>query len=90
MEINNFLPLTRDNQSLGIRVLSSVDNEPIPEIMKISNLTNPDLNIEFNIEKYSGINDQNKKFEYILLLVCKKLSQVIPQVLGALQIILIY
>lgn len=84
MEINNFLPLTRDNQSLGIRVLSSVDNEPIPEIMKISNLTNPDLNIEFNIEKYSGISDQNKKFEYILLLVCKKLSQVIPQVFGGI------
>lgn len=82
MEINNFLPLTKDNQALGIRVLSSLDNEPNPEIMKINNLTNPDLDIEFSKEKYLTINEQNKKFEYILLLVCQKLNKVIPQVFG--------
>lgn len=82
MEVNNFLPLTKDNQALGIRILSSVDNDKNPEIMKINNLTNPDLDIGFNKEKYSTINDPNKKFEYVLLLVCQKLSKVIPQVFG--------
>ena len=80
MEIHNFLPLTKDNQSLGVRVLSSKDNTPDPEIMKISNLMNPDLDINFNKEYYGSIQDNNKRFEYILLLVCKKLGRVIPQV----------
>ena len=80
MEIHDYLPLTKDNQSLGVRVLSSKDNTPDPEIMKISNLINPDLDIEFNKEYYGSIQDNNKRFEYILLLVCKKLGRVIPQV----------
>ena len=80
MEIHDYLPLTKDNQSLGVRVLSSKDNTPDPEIMKISNLINPDLDIEFNKEYYGSIQDNNKRFEYILLLVCKKLGKVIPQV----------
>lgn len=80
MEIHDYLPLTKDNQSLGIRVLSSKDNTPDPEIMKISNLINPELDIEFNKEYYSLIQDNNKRFEYILLLICRKLGRVIPQV----------
>lgn len=80
MEIHDYLPLTKDNQSLGVRVLSSKDNTPDPEIMKISNLINPDLDIEFNKEYYGSIQDNNKRFEYVLLLVCKKLGKVIPQV----------
>ena len=52
MEINDYLPLTKDNQSLGIRVLSSKDNTPDPEIMKFTNLTNPELDIDFKKEKY--------------------------------------
>ena len=80
MEIHDYLPLTKDNQSLGVRVLSSKDNTPDPEIMKISNLLNPDLDIEFNKEYYGTIQDNNKRFEYILLLVCKKIGKVIPQV----------
>lgn len=80
MEIHDYLPLTKDNQSLGVRVLSSKDNTSDPEIMKISNLINPDLDIEFNKEYYGTIQDNNKRFEYILLLVCKKLGNVIPQV----------
>lgn len=80
MEIHDYLPLTKDNQSLGVRVLSSKDNTPDPEIMKISILTNSDLDIEFNKEYYGTIQDNNKRFEYILLLVCKKLGKVIPQV----------
>ena len=80
MEINDMLPLTRDNQSLGIRVLSSNDNTPDPEILKFTNLMNPELDIEFKKEKYAECKDDNEKFKYILLLVCKKLGRVIPQV----------
>lgn len=80
MEINDYLPLTKDNQSLGIRVLSSKDNTPDPEIMKFTNLMNPDLNIDFKKEKYVELKNDNEKFKYVLLLVCKKLGRVIPQV----------
>ena len=80
MEINDYLPLTKDNQSLGIRVLSSKDNTPDPEILKFTNLVNPDLDIDFKKEKYAELKDDNEKFKYVLLLVCKKLGRVIPQV----------
>ena len=80
MEIHDYLPLTRDNKSLGIRVLSSKDNTPDPEIMKFTNLVNPELDIDFKKEKYVELKDDNEKFKYILLLVCKKLGRVIPQV----------
>lgn len=80
MEINDYLPLTKDNQSLGIRVLSSKDNTPDPEIMKFTNLTNPELDIDFKKEKYIELKDDAEKYKYVLLLVCKKLGKVIPQV----------
>lgn len=80
MEINDMLPLTKDNQSLGIRVLSSKDNTPDPEILKFSNLVNSELDIDFKKEKYVELKDDNEKFKYVLLLVCKKLGKVIPQV----------
>jgi hypothetical protein len=80
MEINDYLPLTKDNQSLGIRVLSSKDNTPDPEILKFTNLNTPDLDIDFKKEKYVELNTDNDKFKYILLLICKKLGKVIPQV----------
>lgn len=80
MEINDMLPLTRDNQALGIRVLSSRDNTPDPEILKFTNLMNPELDIEFKKEKYVELKDDNEKFKYVLLLICKKLGRVIPQV----------
>lgn len=80
MELNDMLPLTKDNQSLGIRVLSSKDNTPDPEILKFANLMNPELDINFKKEKYVELKDDNEKFKYVLLLVCKKLGRVIPQV----------
>ena len=80
MEVNDYLPLTKDNQSLGIRVLSSRDNTPDPEILKFTNLMNPELDIDFKKEKYAELKDDNERFKYILLLVCKKLGRVIPQV----------
>lgn len=80
MEINDMLPLTKDNQSLGIRVLSSKDNTPDPEILKFTNLVNSELDIDFKKEKYVELKDDNEKFKYVLLLVCRKLGRVIPQV----------
>ncbi len=80
MEINDILPLTKDNQSLGIRVLSSKDNTPDPEILKFTNLVNPELDIDFKKEKYVELKDDSEKFKYVLLLVCRKLGRVIPQV----------
>lgn len=80
MEINDMLPLTKDNQSLGIRVLSSKDNTPDPEILKFTNLMNPELDIDFKKEKYVDLKDDNEKFKYVLLLICRKLGNVIPQV----------
>lgn len=80
MEINDMLPLTKDNQSLGIRVLSSKDNTPDPEILKFTNLVNQELDIDFKKEKYIELKDDNEKFKYVLLLVCRKLGRVIPQV----------
>lgn len=80
MEIHDYLPLTKDNQSLGIRVLSSKDNTPDPEILKFTNLVNPDLDIDFKKEKYVELKDENEKFKYIILLICKKLGKVISQV----------
>ena len=73
MEIHDYLPLTKDNQSLGIRVLSSKDNTPDPEILKFTNLMNPELDIDFKKGKYAELKDDNEKFKYILLLVCKNL-----------------
>lgn len=80
MELNDCIPLTKNNQSLGINVLSSKDNKPDPEILKFKNLMNPDLDINFKKEKYVELKDDNEKFKYVLLLICKKLGKVIPQV----------
>lgn len=82
MEIHDILPLTRENQSLGIRVLSSKDNNADPEILKFSNLTMPDLDINFNQDFYSGLSKEDEKFKYVLCLICNKLSNVISPVFG--------
>lgn len=80
MELHDYLPLSSDNQSLGIRVLSSIDDSINPDILKFSNLNNSNLDIGFNIEKYSTLNSDDSKFKYVLLLICHKLGKVIPQV----------
>lgn len=74
MEVNDILPLTSDNQSLGIRVLSTKDNTPDPEILKFTNLMNPELDIDFKKEKFVELKNENEKFKYVLLLICKKLK----------------
>lgn len=84
MEIHDFLPLSEDNQSLGINVLSSADNNPIPEILKFSNLTRKEMKIDFDSNYYSNLSKEDDKFKYVLLLICKKLARVIPQVFGGI------
>lgn len=84
MEIHDYLPLTKDNQSLGIRVLSSNENTPNPEILKFSNLSNSELSIGFDKNIYNSKNTEDEKFKYILLIVCKKIANVIPQIFGGI------
>lgn len=79
MEIHDYLPLTKDNRSIGIRVLSSKDNTPDPEILKFSILNNNELDVNINLEKYNSLTEENR-YTYILSLICKKLGKVIPQV----------
>ena len=80
MELNDFLPLSHDNRSLGIRVLSDLDDKPIPEILKFSNLSRTDLDINFDKNKYMSYEKEDDKYKYILKLICKKIGKVIPQV----------
>lgn len=80
MEINDMLPLTKDNQSLGIRVLSSKDNTNHPEILKQNNLTNMALDFKINLDEYNKLKTENQQFNYILKKVCNKLGQIIPQI----------
>jgi hypothetical protein len=82
MEINDYLPLTHENKSLGIKVLSSNDNLPNPEILKFSNLNNTELDLNFNKDIYNNLGLDDLRFKYVLKLVCRKLSSVIPQVFG--------
>lgn len=84
MELHDYLPLTNTNQSLGIRILSSQDNTVEPEILKFSNLSNRDLDISFDLNVYTGFKNEDEKFKYVLLLVCKKISKVIPQIFGGI------
>jgi len=83
MELNDILPLSKNNQSLGIRALSSNDNTTDPEILKFTNLMNPDLDINFNKEVYGQLKE-DERFKYILLLICNKLGKVIPQVFNGI------
>lgn len=80
MEIHDFLPLGKENESLGIRVLSGNDGTLNPEILKFSNLINNQLDINFDPKKYSNLSNDNEKFKYVLLLVCEKLKKVFPDV----------
>jgi len=55
MEIHDYLPLTADNQSIGVNILSSADNSANPDILKFTTLSNPNLDINFNKEKYAEL-----------------------------------
>ena len=80
MELKDIIPLTKDNKSLGIRVLSSKDNTPHPEILKLNNRTNIELDLNINEEEYTKLVNENEQFNYILKLLCDKLGNIIPPV----------
>ena len=82
MEIHNFLPLGKNNESLDIRVLSSRDGNKEPEILKRNNLTNNslDINVDIDIDKLEKITDINEKYEKVLLKLCEKMGKVLPQI----------
>lgn len=80
MEIHNFLPLGKNNESLDIRVLSSRDGNKEPEILKRNNLTNNALDINVDIDKLEKIADINDKYEKVLLKICEKMGKALPQI----------
>ena len=80
MELHNFLPLGKNNESLDIRVLSSRDGNKEPEILKKNNLINNSLDLNVDIDSLEKITDINEKFEKILLKVCEKMGTVLPQI----------
>ena len=82
MELNNILPLTKKNRCLGIRVLSAKDNTPHPEILKLSNLTNSELDLKIDFNEYDKYKTENEQFNYVLRKVCNKLGKIIPQIFG--------
>lgn len=82
MEIHDYLPLTKDNLGLGIRVLSSINNEVSPEILKYQNLINTKIDIKFNKNIFEKLKTENDKFKYVLNLIIDKIKIVIPQVFG--------
>lgn len=82
MEVNDFLPLGKDNESLDIRVLSNRNSGAVdPEIIEYKNLYNSFLDLDLDnkvLDEYSG--DYQKAYPYVLQRVCRKLGKVIPQI----------
>lgn len=78
MEVNDFLPLGKNFESLGINVLCDKSGDfRNPEILTISKLRSTDLKIDY--DRIIGLNDQDK-YKDILLAVVKKLGDAIPDV----------
>ena len=78
MEVNDFLPLGKNFESLGINVLCDKSGDfRNPEILTISKLRSTDLKIDY--DRISGLNDQDK-YKDILLAIVKKLGEAIPDV----------
>lgn len=84
MDVHNFLPLGKNGESMGIKILSSVDDKVEPEIMKFSNLKNQLLDISFDEYKYTQLQNDNEKFKYLLKLICDKLKRFFPLVFGGI------
>jgi len=79
MEVNNFLPLGPNFESLDIKVLCDKSGKDFrnPEIMTMSKLRETSLDIDYT--KLSEMNDQ-EKYKTIILAVVKKLGEAIPDV----------
>ena len=78
MEVNDFLPLGKNFESLGINVLCDKSGDfRNPEILTISKLRSTDLKIDY--DRINSLSDQDK-YKEILLAVVKKLGDAIPDV----------
>ena len=78
MEVNDFLPLGENFESLGINVLCDKSGDfRNPEILTISKLRSTDLKIDY--DRINSLSDQDK-YKEILLAVVKKLGEAIPDV----------
>ncbi|MBO7131876.1 BREX-1 system adenine-specific DNA-methyltransferase PglX [Candidatus Saccharibacteria bacterium] len=79
MEVNNFLPLGPNFESLDIKVLCDKSGKDFrnPEIMTMSKLRETSLDIDY--AKLTEMNDQ-EKYKTIILAVVKKLGEAIPDV----------
>lgn len=80
MELNEMLPEGKHNEWLGIRILSDSSNAPDPEILKISNLRRPDLDLPLDVDVVLKLSRDDEKFREVLLAVVKKLGGVMPDV----------
>lgn len=80
MELNEMLPEGKHNEWLGIRVLSDAGDTPDPEILKISNLRNSDLDLPLDVDAVLKLTRDDEKFRAVLLAVVKKLGDVMPDV----------
>ena len=80
MELNEMLPEGKHNEWLGIRILSDSSNAPDPEILKISNLRRPDLDLPLDVDAVLKLSRDDEKFREVLLAVVKKLGGVMPDV----------
>lgn len=80
MELREMLPEGKHNEWLGIRVLSDGNNEPDPEILKISNLRRADLDLPLNADDIIKLPRDDQKFREVLFAVVKKLGAVMPDV----------
>ncbi len=80
MELNEMLPQGKHNEWLGIRVLSDGNNEPDPEILKISNLRRADLDLPLSADDIIKLPRDDQKFREVLFAVVKKLGAVMPDV----------
>lgn len=78
MEVNDFLPLGKNFESLGINVLCDKSGDyRNPEIMTTSKLRSTDLKVDY--DRLASLNDQDK-YKEILLAIVKKLGEAIPDV----------
>lgn len=80
MELREMLPQGKHNEWLGIRVLSDGNNEPDPEILKISNLRRADLDLSLNADDIIKLPRDDQKFREVLFAIVKKLGAVMPDV----------
>jgi hypothetical protein len=80
MELNEMLPQGKHNEWLGIRLLSDVNNQPDPEILKTSNLRRNDLDLPLDVDATVAMNRDDEKFREVLFATTRKLGTVMPDV----------